>query len=162
MGSALPGPGAGEERGEVAGGLGVAGGEPGRKRQLVDADARREVLEFGEQRGLGGQLRQQQIGGRRAGGRIRLVPAVRGQGAGEPRVDILLHVRAGPPGEFVPYDFVALAGLGLFQRAQLAQRLELIGAGAGGIGVRGCSHKPPHRRGTETGNPAVARWARQP
>ncbi|MFJ2263677.1 hypothetical protein ACIOKD_36200 [Streptomyces sp. NPDC087844] len=31
-----PGPGAGEERGEVAGGLGVDGGEPGRERQLAD------------------------------------------------------------------------------------------------------------------------------
>jgi hypothetical protein len=49
--SALPRPGAGEERGEVAGGLGVGGGEPGRERQLVDAGARREVREFGEQRG---------------------------------------------------------------------------------------------------------------
>jgi hypothetical protein len=26
------------------------------------------------------------------------VPEVRGQGVGEPGVDVLLHVRAGPPG----------------------------------------------------------------
>jgi hypothetical protein len=34
-----------------------------------------------------------------------------------------------PPGEFVPYGFVARAGLGALQRTELAQRLELIGAG---------------------------------
>lgn len=38
-------------------------------------------------------------------------------------------VPARAAGEFVPYDFVALAGFGLLHRAQLAQRLELIGAG---------------------------------
>ncbi|MFE2611595.1 hypothetical protein ACFXDI_51955 [Streptomyces mirabilis] len=59
----MPGPGAGEERGEVAGGLGVGGGEPGRERQLVDAGARREVHEFGEQRGVVEQMCRQQIGG---------------------------------------------------------------------------------------------------
>ncbi|GGW76756.1 hypothetical protein [Streptomyces galilaeus] len=48
---------------------------------------------------------------------------------GEPGIDVPLYVRAGPPGEFVPGGFVALAGLGLLQRAELAQRLELIGAG---------------------------------
>ncbi|MFE4337506.1 hypothetical protein ACFRQM_52065 [Streptomyces sp. NPDC056831] len=31
------GAGAGEERGEVTGGFGLGGGEPGRERQLVDA-----------------------------------------------------------------------------------------------------------------------------
>ncbi|MFF7986945.1 hypothetical protein ACFZDK_49065 [Streptomyces sp. NPDC007901] len=36
----------------------------------------------------------------------------------------------GAAGEFVPDGFVALAGLGLLQRAELAQRLELIGAGS--------------------------------
>ncbi|WEH12255.1 hypothetical protein [Streptomyces sp. VNUA24] len=57
------------------------------------------------------------------------MPDVRDQGVGEPRVDVLLYVRAGSPGEFVSGCFVAFAGLGLFQRAEFAQRLELIGAG---------------------------------
>jgi hypothetical protein len=48
---------------------------------------------------------------------------------GEPRVDVLQHVPARAAGELVPDGFVALAGLGLLQRAELAQRLELIGAG---------------------------------
>ncbi|WP_234360846.1 hypothetical protein, partial [Streptomyces europaeiscabiei] len=86
------------------------------------------MREFGQQCGVGKQMRRQQIGGGRADGRIGVVPEVRGQAVGEPGVDVLLHVRAGPPGEFVPGGFVALAGLGLLQRAELAQRLELIGA----------------------------------
>ncbi|MEU2281864.1 hypothetical protein ABZ614_07950 [Streptomyces sp. NPDC013178] len=45
--------GAGEERGEVGGGLGVGGGEAGRERQLVDAGGRDQAGEFGEQRGVG-------------------------------------------------------------------------------------------------------------
>lgn len=90
--------------------------------------ARRDVRKFGQQCGVGKQMRRQQIGGGRADGRIGVVPEVRGQAVGEPGVDVLLHVRAGPPGEFVPGGFVALAGLGLLQRAELAQRLELIGA----------------------------------
>lgn len=53
MRSARVGAGAGKERGEGAGGFGFGGGEPGRERQLVDADARGEVGEFGEQRGVG-------------------------------------------------------------------------------------------------------------
>ncbi|WRZ95579.1 hypothetical protein OHB54_45205 [Streptomyces sp. NBC_01007] len=40
-----------------------------------------------------------------------------------------IEVRPGAAGEFVPYGCVALAGLGLLQCAELAQRLELIGAG---------------------------------
>ncbi|MER0443169.1 hypothetical protein ABR738_01015 [Streptomyces sp. Edi4] len=44
-------------------------------------------------------------------------------------VDVALDVAAGSPGEFVPDGFVAVAGLGLLQRAELAQRLELVGAG---------------------------------
>ncbi|WOP38597.1 hypothetical protein RKE32_34900 [Streptomyces sp. Li-HN-5-13] len=39
-----------------------------------------------------------------------------------------MNVRPGPAGEFVPCSFVAFAGLDL-QRAELAQCLELIGAG---------------------------------
>jgi hypothetical protein len=52
-----------------------------------------------------------------------------GEGVREPRVDVGLDVRPGPAGEFVADGFVALARLGLLQRAQLAQRLELIRAG---------------------------------
>jgi hypothetical protein len=85
--SALVGSGAGEERGEVAGRFGGGSGEPGRERQLVDVGVRREVRELGEQRGVGEQLRRQQTGGGRAGGGVRVVPAVRGQGVGEPGVD---------------------------------------------------------------------------
>ncbi|MFJ7496755.1 hypothetical protein ACIQZB_37475 [Streptomyces sp. NPDC097727] len=48
---------------------------------------------------------------------------------GEPGVDVGLDVAAGAPGEFVAYGSVAVAGFGLLQRAQLAQRLELVGAG---------------------------------
>ncbi|MFC9627015.1 hypothetical protein ACFTXM_46050 [Streptomyces sp. NPDC056930] len=99
------GAGAGEERGEGAGGFGLGGGEPGRERQLVDADAWGEVGGFGEQRG------------------------VRGQSMREPGVDVALHVPARAAREFVADRFVALARLGMLQRAQLAQRLELIGAG---------------------------------
>ncbi|MEH0573063.1 MULTISPECIES: hypothetical protein [Streptomyces] len=57
------------------------------------------------------------------------MPEVRGQGVGEPGVDIGLDVPAGSPREFVPNGFVTVAGLGLLQRAELAQRLELVGAG---------------------------------
>ncbi|MGV4985786.1 hypothetical protein ACVB8X_06990 [Streptomyces sp. NRAIS4] len=48
---------------------------------------------------------------------------------GEPGVDVGLDVPARPAGEFVLYGFVPVAGLGLLQRAELAQRLELVGAG---------------------------------
>ncbi|MEU2779503.1 hypothetical protein ABZ646_43380, partial [Streptomyces sp. NPDC007162] len=48
---------------------------------------------------------------------------------GEPGVDVGLDVPAGSPREFVPDGFVTVAGLGLLQRAELAQRLELVGAG---------------------------------
>ncbi|MEV5012488.1 hypothetical protein [Streptomyces sp. NPDC055692] len=48
---------------------------------------------------------------------------------GEPGVDVGLDVPAGAAVEFVAYGFVTVAGLGLLQRAQLAQRPELIGAG---------------------------------
>lgn len=129
MRSARVGAGAGEERGEGAGGFGFGGGEPGRERQLVDADARGEVGEFGEQRGVGEQRGRQEAGGSLAGGRVEVVPEVRGQGVGEPGVDVGLDVAAGSPGEFVPDSFVSGAGLGLLQRAEFAQRLELVGAG---------------------------------
>ncbi|WP_187767668.1 hypothetical protein [Streptomyces cacaoi] len=48
---------------------------------------------------------------------------------GKPGIDVALDVAAGAAGEFVAYGLVAVAGLGLLQRAQLAQRLELVGAG---------------------------------
>jgi hypothetical protein len=57
--SARVGGGAGEEVGEGAGGFGLGGGEPGRERQLVDADTRGEVGEFGEQRGVREDRRRQ-------------------------------------------------------------------------------------------------------
>ncbi|MFE4801833.1 hypothetical protein ACFRFL_44590 [Streptomyces sp. NPDC056708] len=43
--------------------------------------------EFGEQRGVGEQ-RRQEAGGSLAGGRVAVVPEVRGQGVGEPGVDV--------------------------------------------------------------------------
>ncbi|MEW2051380.1 hypothetical protein [Streptomyces sp. NPDC005476] len=62
------------------------------------------------------------------------MPAAGGQGAGEPGVDVGLDVAAGSPGEFVAYGFVAGAGFGLLQGAELAQRLELVGAGRDPLG----------------------------
>ncbi|WP_318205743.1 hypothetical protein [Streptomyces sp. SCL15-4] len=50
------------------------------------------------------------------------MPAVRGQGVGEPGVDVGLDVRPGMAGELVTDGFVAFALLGLLGRAQLAQR----------------------------------------
>ncbi|MGW1412289.1 hypothetical protein [Streptomyces sp. NPDC002403] len=119
MRSARVGAGAGEERGEGTG-FGFGGGEPGRERQLVDADARGEVGEFGEQRGVGEQWRRQGAGGSLAGGRVAVVPEARGQGVGEPGVDVGLDVPAGAAGELVADCIVAVAGPGLLQRAQLA------------------------------------------
>ncbi|MGW5664034.1 hypothetical protein ACWEWG_28815 [Streptomyces sp. NPDC003758] len=58
------------------------------------------------------------------------MPNARGQGVGEPGIDVGLNVPARAAGEFVPGGFVTLAGTGLLQRAELAQRLELIGAGS--------------------------------
>ncbi|GDY70474.1 hypothetical protein SAV14893_098670 [Streptomyces avermitilis] len=101
-------------------------------------------------------MRRQQIGGGCAGGRIRVVPAVRGQDVGEPRVDVLLHVQAGPPGEFVPGGFVALAGLGLLQRAELAQRLELTGAGP----TRAASRSSASRAAAAAALAASSSWTR--
>ncbi|MFD4862880.1 hypothetical protein [Streptomyces atratus] len=54
---------------------------------------------------------------------------MRGQGVRQPGVDVALGVEPGAAGEFVAYGFITVSGLGLLQRAQLAQRLELIGAG---------------------------------
>ncbi|MFI8829245.1 hypothetical protein [Streptomyces sp. NPDC053431] len=72
---------------------------------------------------------RQEAGGGLAGGRVGVVAALRGQGVGEPGVDVGLDVRPGAAGELVADGFVAFAGFGLLQRAELAQRLELIGAG---------------------------------
>ncbi|MFC8016115.1 hypothetical protein ACFUR9_38825, partial [Streptomyces cinereoruber] len=127
--SADTGLGTGEERGEVPGGFGLGGGEPGRERQLVGAGAGDQAEEFGEQRGVGEDRRRQEVGGGFTGGGVAVVPAVRGQGAGEPGVDVDLDVPAGSPGQLVTGGFVPVAGLGLLQRAELVQRLELADAG---------------------------------
>ncbi|MEU9083328.1 hypothetical protein [Streptomyces sp. NPDC048357] len=71
----------------------------------------------------------QQAGGGFAGGRVGVVTPVGGEGAGEPGVDVRLDVRPGAAGELVADRFVAFPWFGLLQRAQLAQRLELVGAG---------------------------------
>lgn len=73
--------------------------------------------------------RRQKDGGFLAGCRVAVVAEVRGQGVGEPGVDFDLDVAVGSPGESVPDGFVAGTGLGLCQGAELAQRLELVGAG---------------------------------
>jgi hypothetical protein len=72
------------------------------------------------------------------------VPEVRGQGVSEPGVDVGLDVPAGSPGQLVARGFVPVAGLGLLQGVELAQRLELVGAGRdplrlayGGLAVGG-------------------------
>lgn len=127
--SVSPGAGAGEKRGEGCGGLGFDGGEPGGERQLVDTGVGVQAGEFGEQRGVGEDRWGEKAGGGFAGGRVAVVPAVYGQGAGEPGVDVGLDVAAGAAGELVAYGLVALSGLGLVQGAELAQRLELVGAG---------------------------------
>ncbi|MFF7986944.1 hypothetical protein ACFZDK_49060 [Streptomyces sp. NPDC007901] len=84
---------AGEECGEVGGGLGFGGGEPGRERQLAHVRGRDQAGEFGEQRGVGKNRWGQEAAGGRARGRVAVVPEVRGQGAGEPGVDVGLDVR---------------------------------------------------------------------
>ncbi|MFD7621877.1 hypothetical protein [Streptomyces sp. NPDC059802] len=62
----------------------------------------------------------------------------------EPGVDVGLDIPAGSPGELVAHGFVPVAGLGLLQGAELAQRLGLVGAGGdplrlayGGLAVGG-------------------------
>jgi len=91
----------------------------------------------GQQRGVGEDGLWQEAGGRLVCGRVGVVPAVCVQGAGDPGVDVGLDVSPGAAGELVTDGFVALAGLGLLQRARLAQRLELIGA-RGRRGARPC------------------------
>ncbi|MGC3004063.1 hypothetical protein ACPF8X_38230 [Streptomyces sp. G35A] len=120
---------AGEEHGEFTGGFWFGGGESGRERQLVDVGVGDQAGEFGEQRGVREDRWGEKAGGFLAGGGVAVVPEVRGQGVGEPGVDVGLDVPAGSPREFVPGGFVPGAGLGLLQRAELAQCLELIGAG---------------------------------
>lgn len=119
-------PDASEEHGEGARGCAFGGGEPGRERQL----GRRR-------RGPGGRVRRAARRARGPAGREgRPLPRVRpGRGSargarpgrGRARRRRRPDVSARPPGQFVAYDFVT--GLGLLQRAELAQRLELIGAG---------------------------------
>uniref|UniRef100_UPI002F919CCE hypothetical protein n=1 Tax=Streptomyces sp. NBC_00857 TaxID=2975851 RepID=UPI002F919CCE len=79
---------------------------------------------------------------------------MRGQGVREPAVDIGLDVPARAPGEFVPDGFVAVAGLGLPQRAQFAQRLELIGAGLDPGGSRSSAS----RASAAAGSAASSAW----
>ncbi|MFK0049416.1 hypothetical protein ACIQU4_36045 [Streptomyces sp. NPDC090741] len=100
-----------------------------RKCQLVGAGAGDQAEEFAEQGGMREDRRSQKADGGRAGGRVTVVPAVRGQGVGEPAVDVGLDVSARAAGELVAYGFVAFCRLGLVQGAELAQRLELVGAG---------------------------------
>ncbi|MFE9360558.1 hypothetical protein [Streptomyces olivaceoviridis] len=69
------------------------------------------------------------------GGRVGVVPKVCGQGVGEPGVDVGLDVRPGAAGELVADGFVVFARLGLLRRAQLARRLELVGAGLDPMGL---------------------------
>ncbi|MBT2543289.1 hypothetical protein J7E99_21960 [Streptomyces sp. ISL-44] len=57
------------------------------------------------------------------------MPAVRGQGVGEPGIDVGLDVSARAAGELVAYGFIAFGRLGLVQGAEVPQRLELVGAG---------------------------------
>ncbi|MEU2437351.1 hypothetical protein ABZ595_14290 [Streptomyces rubradiris] len=107
------------------------------------ADARAPLC--GQQRGVRADQLRQEADGRLTGGRVGAVAAVRGQGADEPGVDVGPHAQSGAAGELVADGFVALAGLGLLQRAQVVQRLELVGAGCdplclacgGGRGLRG-------------------------
>ncbi|MFC9608744.1 hypothetical protein ACFTTN_35615, partial [Streptomyces niveus] len=77
-----------------AGGLRLAGGEPGRERQLVGAGAGDQTGEFSEQRGMREDRRRQQASGGLAGDRVAVVPEVRGQGVREPAVDVCLDVPA--------------------------------------------------------------------
>ncbi|MEU2458246.1 hypothetical protein ABZ604_11605 [Streptomyces sp. NPDC012473] len=73
--------------------------------------------------------RREKAGGSLAGGWGAVVPEVRGQGLGEPGIDVGSDIAAGSLGELVADSFVALAGLGRVQGAELAERLELVGAG---------------------------------
>ncbi len=73
--------------------------------------------------------RREKAGGILAGGRVTVVPEVRGQSERQPGVDVGLDVPVGSPDQFVPDGFVPGTGLGLLQRPKLAQRLELVGAG---------------------------------
>ncbi|MCG7527136.1 hypothetical protein MHW47_22155, partial [Streptomyces sp. OfavH-34-F] len=100
----------------------------GPRTQLVDVGAGDQPGEFGEQRGVRENRRREKADGGFAVGRVAVVPEVRGQGVGEPGIDVGLDVPAGSPREFVPDGFVPDARLGLLQRAELAQGLELIGA----------------------------------
>ncbi|MFB7577286.1 hypothetical protein [Streptomyces sp. NPDC056165] len=97
-------PDAGEERGEGAGGFGFGGGDPGRERQLVDVGAGDQAGEFGEQRGVREDRRRPR--GRPGRGSARGARS----GRGREGVDVGLDVPARPPGEFVAYGFVPIAG----------------------------------------------------
>ncbi|WP_190137856.1 hypothetical protein [Streptomyces longispororuber] len=76
-----------------------------------------------------------------------------GEGVGEPGVDVGLDVPAGSPGERVPGGFVSGTGFGLLQGAELAQHLELVGAGrdAGGFAQLGLTRGGGRGVGGELG-----------
>ncbi|WP_329331830.1 hypothetical protein OIU91_40765 [Streptomyces sp. NBC_01456] len=78
---------------------------------------------------MGEQRRRQEAGGGFLRARVAVVPEVRGEGCASHPSTSAWGVPAPAAGEFVPDGFVALSGLGLLQRAPIAQRLELIGAG---------------------------------
>jgi hypothetical protein len=88
-----------------------------------------QVGERGQQRGGGEDRARQEVGGGLAGGGVGVVPAVVGQGACEPGVDVRLDVVAGAAGEQVAYGFVAFSGCCLRQGTELTQHLQLVGAG---------------------------------
>ncbi|MET9365650.1 hypothetical protein ABZX93_32705 [Streptomyces sp. NPDC006632] len=64
-----------------------------RERKLVHVCAGDQAGEFGEQRGVREDRRGQKAGGFLVGGAVAGVPKVRGQGVGEPGVDVGLDVR---------------------------------------------------------------------
>ncbi|MFJ7241784.1 hypothetical protein ACIQWB_32285 [Streptomyces olivaceus] len=72
---------------------------------------------------------------------------------GEPAVDVGLDVPADSPGEFVPDGFVPGMRLGLLQRAELAQRLDLIGTSRdpGGLVQFSLAGSGGHGDGSEFG-----------
>ncbi|MFJ2172584.1 hypothetical protein ACIOHE_06650 [Streptomyces sp. NPDC087851] len=87
------------------------------------------------------------------GGQVEAVPEVRGRDATRTGVAVALDVPARAACESVAFGFVTVAGLGLLQRAQLAQRLKLIGGGGdpGGFAQLGFPHGGGRSFGGEAG-----------
>lgn len=103
-------PGAGGERGGATGGLGSGGGEPGRERRPADPGAGNRAAESGERRGVREDRWRRKAGTGLTGGRVAVVPSVRGRGAGEPGVDIGPEVLARPAGEYLADGVVPRRG----------------------------------------------------